>query len=115
VELHVSLVGRKDLSGDIYSQLRQAILDGRLRPGDRLPPTPPEGAGAAPVRSRAQPAVAYDRLWNDGFVTARDGAGTFVSGDVLSARGRARRPPSDGLLRLRAVSTRSNHAGPGSA
>jgi GntR family transcriptional regulator/MocR family aminotransferase len=30
VELHVSLVGRKDLTGEIYRQLRRAILDGRL-------------------------------------------------------------------------------------
>jgi GntR family transcriptional regulator/MocR family aminotransferase len=39
MELHVSLVGRRDLAGEIYRQLRAAILDGRLRGGDRLPPT----------------------------------------------------------------------------
>ena len=35
---HVSLVGRKDLSGEIHRQIRSAILDRRLRPGDPLPP-----------------------------------------------------------------------------
>jgi GntR family transcriptional regulator/MocR family aminotransferase len=35
---HVSLVGRKDLSGEIYRQIRRAILDDRLRSGDRLSP-----------------------------------------------------------------------------
>ena len=30
VDLHVSLVGRKDLTGQIYAQIRQAILDGHL-------------------------------------------------------------------------------------
>jgi GntR family transcriptional regulator / MocR family aminotransferase len=39
VDLHVGLVGRKDLTGEIYRQLRRAILDGRLPPGGRLPPT----------------------------------------------------------------------------
>ena len=36
---HISLTGRKDLSGEIYRQIRRAILAGRLRPGDRLPPS----------------------------------------------------------------------------
>ena len=39
MEVHVSLVGRKDLTGEIYRQLRRAILDGRLPPGGRLPAT----------------------------------------------------------------------------
>ena len=39
MEFHVGLVGRKDLTGEIYRQLRRAILDGRLAPGGRLPPT----------------------------------------------------------------------------
>jgi GntR family transcriptional regulator / MocR family aminotransferase len=39
MEAHVSLVGRKDLTGEIYRQLRRAILDGRLPSGGRLPPT----------------------------------------------------------------------------
>jgi GntR family transcriptional regulator/MocR family aminotransferase len=77
MEVHVSLVGRKDLSGEIYRQLRRAILAGRLRPGDRLPPTR-ELARRLSV-SRTTVAVAYDRLWGEGFVTARVGAGTFVS------------------------------------
>ena len=39
VDLHVQLDGRRDLSAQIFRQLRDAILDGRLRPGQRLPPT----------------------------------------------------------------------------
>lgn len=34
---HVSLVGRKALSVEIYRQMRDGVLTGRLRPGDRLP------------------------------------------------------------------------------
>ena len=39
VQVHVSLIGRKELSGEIYRQLRRAIVDGRLRPGEHLPPS----------------------------------------------------------------------------
>ena len=39
MDLHVSLAGRGDLAERIYRQLRDAILDGRLRPGEKLPPS----------------------------------------------------------------------------
>jgi len=89
VEIHVSLVGRTDLSGEIYRQLRQAILDGRLMPGDRLPPTR-ELARSLSV-SRTTVSVAYERLTGQGFVTARVGAGTFVSEHIAKSLGRRRR------------------------
>jgi GntR family transcriptional regulator / MocR family aminotransferase len=74
---HVSLVGRKDLSGEIYQQIRRAVLDRRLRPGDSLPPGR-ELARTLAV-SRATVTAAYERLAAEGFVTSRQGAGTFVS------------------------------------
>jgi GntR family transcriptional regulator / MocR family aminotransferase len=74
---HVSLVGLKDLSGEIYRQIRRAVLDRRLRPGDPLPPGR-ELARALAV-SRATVTVAYERLAAEGFVTSRQGSGTFVS------------------------------------
>jgi GntR family transcriptional regulator/MocR family aminotransferase len=103
MEVHVSLVGRTDLSGEIYRQLRRAILDGRLRPGDPLPPTR-ELARRLSV-SRTTVTVAYDRLWGEGFVTARVGAGTFVSEHAATARQTARRDRADGPLRPRPVWT----------
>jgi len=96
MEVHVSLVGRKDLTGEIYRQLRRAILDGRLPPGGRLPPTR-ELAGRLNV-SRTTVTVAYDRLTGEGFITSRVGAGTFVS-DVAAPAGPA--PPAGGALRPR--------------
>jgi GntR family transcriptional regulator / MocR family aminotransferase len=80
VEVHVSLVGRKDLTGEIYRQLRRAILDGRLPPGGRLPASR-ELAARLSV-SRTTVVVAYDRLMGEGFITTRVGAGTFVSDDL---------------------------------
>lgn len=77
MDLHVTLSSRKDLRGAIYRQIRRAILDGRLRPGEPLPPSR-ELARRLGV-SRTSVTVAYDRLTGEGFVTTRMGAGTFVS------------------------------------
>ena len=90
MEVHVSLVGRKDLTGEIYRQLRRAILDGRLPPGGRLPATR-ELARRLNV-SRTTVTVAYDRLTGEGFITSRVGAGTFVSDGVAGPAGRTGRP-----------------------
>ncbi|MEH2525761.1 MULTISPECIES: MocR-like pyridoxine biosynthesis transcription factor PdxR [unclassified Bradyrhizobium] len=77
VAFHVSLVGRTDLSGEIYRQIRQAILDGRLRPGERLSST--RELAAALTVSRSTVTVAYESLLAEGFATSHTGAGTFVS------------------------------------
>ena len=99
MEIHVSLLGRADLTGEIYRQLRGAIIAGRLRAGDALPPTR-ELARRLSV-SRGTVAVAYDRLSGEGFVTSRIGAGTFVTGWV--ARGEAAPNAAEGALRPRPV------------
>src|SRR4051794_11182583 len=94
---HVSLVGRKDLSGEIYRQIRRAILDGRLASGGRLPPTR-ELASSLAV-SRTTVTVAYERLGGEGFITSKLGAGTFVSERVVSAGREHARSRSDGAIR----------------
>ncbi|GIG69502.1 MocR-like pyridoxine biosynthesis transcription factor PdxR [Phytomonospora endophytica] len=76
MELHVSLADG-DLAAGIYRQLREAIVDGRLRPGERLPSTR-DFAGRLAV-SRNTVAVAYERLIAEGFCSARVGSGTFVA------------------------------------
>jgi len=98
---HVSLTGRKDLSGEIYRQIRRAILAGRLRPGDRLPPSR-ELAKALAV-SRMTVIVAYERLDGEGLVTSHLGAGTFVSDLVGSGESSPTRRRSRGVLRPRAI------------
>jgi GntR family transcriptional regulator / MocR family aminotransferase len=84
VAFHVSLVGRTDLSGEIYRQIRQAILDRRLRPGERLSPTR-ELATALRV-SRSTVTVAYESLLAEGFATSHTGSGTFVSHHLETKR-----------------------------
>ena len=99
MEVHVSLHGRADLTGEIYRQLRAAIIAGQLRSGDPLPPTR-ELARRLSV-SRGTVAVAYDRLSGEGFVTSRMGAGTFVTG--WTARTRPAVSAPDDALRPRPV------------
>ncbi|NUS85070.1 MAG: PLP-dependent aminotransferase family protein [Streptomyces sp.] len=76
MEVHVSLDGHRDLSGQIYRQVRAAILDGRLRPGDPLPPTREMARRLEVARNTV--GVAYDRLASEGYLESRVGAGTFV-------------------------------------
>jgi GntR family transcriptional regulator/MocR family aminotransferase len=100
MEFHISLVGRKNLSVEIYRQLRRAIVDGVLGPGDLLPPSR-ELARRLSV-SRTTVTVAYDRLAGEGYVTSRVGAGTTVSFRRQSASGSGRRK-APGVLRPRPV------------
>ncbi len=83
MEFHVSLSGRGDLSARIYRQLHEAVIDGRLRSGERLPPTR-ELARQLDV-SRNTVALAYERLTAEGFLVGRVGAGTFVCANPLTA------------------------------
>jgi GntR family transcriptional regulator/MocR family aminotransferase len=90
VDLHVSLEGRRDLSGQVYRQVRQAILEGRLRAGQAVPSTR-ELAGRLAV-SRNTVSLAYDRLVAEGFLATRAGVGTWVQ----ATQWRAMRQPRDG-------------------
>jgi GntR family transcriptional regulator/MocR family aminotransferase len=100
MEFHVSLTGRKDLSGEIYRQLRRAIVDGRLRPGDLLPPS--RDLSRSLGVSRTTITVAYDRLAGESFVASRVGAGTFVSEHVARMPRESKRH-GDGVLRARPI------------
>ncbi|WP_328615683.1 PLP-dependent aminotransferase family protein [Amycolatopsis sp. NBC_00355] len=91
MDFHVSLAGRGDLSVRIYRQLRDAILDGRLREGERLPPTRELARRLAVSRNTV--AVAYDRLTADGFLAGRVGAGTYVCAE-LPTLAKSRKAPS---------------------
>jgi GntR family transcriptional regulator / MocR family aminotransferase len=64
----------------LHQQLRAAILEGRLQPGLRLPPT--RSLAAAHGVSRNTVMAAYDLLLSEGYLAARQGAGTYVA-DVL--------------------------------
>lgn len=89
MDLHVSLDGSHDLAGQIYRQIREAILDSRLRPGELLPST--RDAAARLSVSRNTVSTAYDHLIAEGFLISRTGVGTYVSDRVAT-----RTPPAAG-------------------
>src|SRR5262245_44764441 len=87
MDFHVSLAGKGDLAARIYRQVLDAVLDGRLRPGERLPPT--RDLAARLKVSRNTVSVAYERLVAEGYLNGRVGDGTFVCMEQLaSTRGR---------------------------
>lgn len=65
------------LNRQVYAGLRQAVLSGALKAGDRLPSTRDlaEQLGV----SRTVVLVAYDQLLAEGYVTGRGGSGTYVA------------------------------------
>jgi len=95
------------LHRQIHEGLRRAILDGLLRPGQRVPST--RALALELDVSRLPVLTAYDQLLHEGYLDGRIGSGTFVSAAVpddllrppappdattpLSGARRASRPP----------------------
>jgi GntR family transcriptional regulator/MocR family aminotransferase len=98
VDLQLSPDATGDRSATIYRELLEAILDGRLAAGERVPPSR-ELASSLGV-ARGTVTTAYDRLTAEGFLVSRVGAGTYVCPEVEPRR--ARRAPV-GDVRPRAV------------
>jgi GntR family transcriptional regulator/MocR family aminotransferase len=92
----------------LRNQLRAAILDGRLKPGVRLPST--RALSMAYGLARNTVIAAYDLLLSEGYISARSGSGTAVA-ESLPARvnrrksGGGRRPDQrlNGFWRGRAL------------
>lgn len=78
--------GSRTLLRDVHAQLRAAILDGRLQPGQRLPTTREFAAGYGISRNTA--IAAYDLLTSEGYLLARGKAGTYVASTVPRMRPR---------------------------
>jgi GntR family transcriptional regulator/MocR family aminotransferase len=61
----------------LVEALREAILSGRLRAGEQLPPT--RALAAQLGLARGTVVIAYEELIAEGYCAARTGAGTFVT------------------------------------
>jgi len=98
VELHVGLDGGRDLSGRIYRQIRAAVLNGRLRPGQELPSTRELATRLAVSRNTI--GVAYDAVGGRGLPRrgAGAGTGTHVS-EQIAAQQPVRSEPAGARLR----------------
>jgi GntR family transcriptional regulator/MocR family aminotransferase len=78
-ELPISVPSRGSRSRvrSLHSQLRDAIVEGRLQAGLLMPPT--RALAASLGISRNSVIAAYERLLAEGYLTARQGAGTYVA------------------------------------
>src|SRR5687767_8324527 len=77
MDLQLSISGKGDVTRQIYRQLRERILDGRLRSGERLPASR-ELADELAIARKTVTNV-YDLLISEGFLDTRVGSGTFVA------------------------------------
>jgi GntR family transcriptional regulator/MocR family aminotransferase len=100
--------GSRALLRDLHRQLRAAILDGRLKPGLRLPAT--RALAASLGVSRNTTVAAYELLLGEGYLAGRAGAGTYVA-DILPRPNPA--PPATAADARLAPFWREAAAGPG--
>ena len=68
------------LHRQVYSNLRQAILAGRLPAGTKLPSTRALAAQLSLARNTIS--AAYDQLLAEGYLLTRNGSGTYVCGTL---------------------------------
>src|SRR5262249_54731419 len=80
-DLAIRIEGQTELAGQLYRQLRRAILEGRLQSSEKLPSS--RNLALMLGLSRNTVLEAVGRLISEGFLVARRGAGTFVAAAVI--------------------------------
>lgn len=95
LDLNLPDRGSRRLLHELHTQLKAAILDGRLKPELRLPSTRMLADRLCVSRNTA--VAAYDLLLSEGYVTSRAGAGNYVSDliPVMSSKPAARLEPAN--------------------
>ena len=83
IGIHLPERGTRTLLRDLHQQLRSAIVEGRLRPGFRLPSTRSMAERYGVSRNTA--VAAYDLLLSEGYIVGRRGSGTEVAPSFANA------------------------------
>lgn len=103
----------QDLWSWLYSELRAAILDGRLKPGARIPSS--RSLARQYSLSRGTVTTAFDQLQSEGYTRTEAGSGTYVASGLPDQSMSAIRggpapnlPPSKAALSRRAQKTLKN-------
>ena len=104
MDIAIRIEGRHDLTGQIFRQLRTAIVDGRLAGGARLPST--RDLAKQLGVSRKTTLDAFERLVAEGYLNTRAGDGTFVA-DGLARVPHAAAMSAPSSSNTRRASTRS--------
>jgi GntR family transcriptional regulator/MocR family aminotransferase len=84
--------GKQNLWRWLYTELRSAILDGRLKPGARMPST--RSLGMQYSLARGTVVVAFEQLQAEGYTRTEPGAGTYVASGVPDGFMAAMREPA---------------------
>src|ERR1700748_2571683 len=84
--------GKQDLWRWLYTELRGAILDGRLKPGARMPST--RSLGMQYSLARGTVVAAFDQLQAEGYTRTEVGSGTYVASGVPDGLLSATRKPA---------------------
>jgi GntR family transcriptional regulator/MocR family aminotransferase len=77
MDLQLSISGKGDITRQIYRQMRERIIDGRLLSGTRLPAS--RALADELTIARKTVTNVYDLLISEGFLVTRAGSGTFVA------------------------------------
>jgi GntR family transcriptional regulator / MocR family aminotransferase len=88
IKLDLPALGARSAGKVLHEQLKAAILDGRLAPGARLPPTRRSKDFFGISRNTA--AEIYENLVNEGLIVARRGSGAYVAEQPAAAASPAR-------------------------
>jgi GntR family transcriptional regulator / MocR family aminotransferase len=88
MELFIDPAQRRGVASELFDQLREAIVNGRLRHGDRVPPS--RDLARELGISRHTVTTVYGRLVAEGFLEGRAGGGTHVSYAAGSPQHRVR-------------------------
>lgn len=92
VPVHVEREGGELLYRQVYRELVQLILSGRLRPGARLPSSRMLADELGVARNTVL--LALEQLLSEGYVETRHGAGTYVSRELPDKAPQRLRPPA---------------------
>lgn len=106
LDISLDVQSPEPLFRQLYGELRQAILGGRLRPGDRLPAS--RALAEELGISRNTVLGAFEQLLSEGYLAMRGGSGTYVAGDLPDLRPENVRPqgkaaPAPELARRSAI------------
>jgi GntR family transcriptional regulator/MocR family aminotransferase len=82
----------RGVSERLYRALRKAVVDGRLRTGEKLPSTRELAASLAVSRNTVS--EVYERLGREGHLEGRHGSGTFVTAQSDAGNRSEERVPS---------------------
>jgi GntR family transcriptional regulator/MocR family aminotransferase len=84
----------RPLHRQIYFAIREAILEGRLRPGARLPASRSLAKDLGVSRNTVM--AAFEQLRAEGYIDGRVGAGSFIPRHLPDEAGPLHRPPEPG-------------------